>query len=293
MEVQALTNAFSSFTNKKQYCSIGSVKGNIGHLYEAAGLTSIIKCCLMLTHKKKLGLMNYEKSNSNIDFSKTPFYVDTMCRDWLVQQDKRMCGISSFGFSGTNAHVILEEHEHQKLWSSDSKVLCQGKHLFTLSAKSEYSLAATMESIYNYILSEKLLDVRGICYTSSRRSHFDYRIAFLVSDYDELIFKIESVLKNRIAEGQYYYGVKFLVHRGEKEREFHEIYDDELEKLSETANLVLTSGRQFNDSVLDRLAQLYVRGASIDFSYLYDQDTNFPYLPGYKFNPIKVWPARK
>lgn len=291
VEIKALTNAILQFTDKKQFCSIGSVKGNIGHLYEAAGLASIVKSCLMLKHKKKVGLMHYEKSNANIDFSKTPFYVDTMYQDWVSEQHKRMCGVSSFGFSGTNVHMILEEYEQQNFWKSESELLSQNNYLFTLSAKSKYSLMATLNSIYLYILSERLLDVCGICHTLSRRTQLNYRIAFLVSDYDDLILKMETLLKNENDEMQCYYGVKFLVHRGEKEKEFHEIYDDELEKISKIAQLVLNSDQNPDESILDRLAQLYVRGAQIDWSNLYNQNNYLPYLPGYKFNQIKIWPS--
>lgn len=110
IEVKALTQAFRKYTNKKNFCSIGSVKTNVGHATTASGVFSIIKVLLSLKHKKIPPSLNYRQPNEHIDFENSPFYVNTELKDWNVNNGlKRIAAISAFGFSGTNSHMIIEE----------------------------------------------------------------------------------------------------------------------------------------------------------------------------------------
>jgi len=114
IEIAGLTQAFRDGTDKKQYCAIGSVKTNIGHLDTAAGVAGFMKTVLCLHHKTLPAILHFHTPNPKIDFANSPFFVNTELRPWDVPADfppgtPRRAGVSSLGMGGTNTHVILEE----------------------------------------------------------------------------------------------------------------------------------------------------------------------------------------
>ncbi|HEU4964901.1 MAG TPA: amino acid adenylation domain-containing protein [Bacilli bacterium] len=109
IEVGALSNVFGEETTRKQYCALGSVKTNIGHLDAAAGIAGLIKTALALHHRELPPSLHYRNPNPGIDFGNSPFYVNTELTPWAVSDGPRRAGVSSFGIGGTNAHVVLEE----------------------------------------------------------------------------------------------------------------------------------------------------------------------------------------
>jgi acyl transferase domain-containing protein len=109
IEMLALTNAFRATSKNSNFCAIGSVKTNIGHLETAAGIAGLIKTALALHHKKIPPSLHFERPNPKIDFSSSPFYVNAQLSEWKSQSMPRRAGVSSFGIGSTNAHVILEE----------------------------------------------------------------------------------------------------------------------------------------------------------------------------------------
>lgn len=110
IEIQALTEAYQTFTQDKQFCAIGSVKTNLGHADAAAGIIGLIKTALMLCHKEIPPSLNFHQQNPHIKFQNTPFYVNTTRKKWDIQNSKpRIAAVSSFGIGGTNAHIVLQE----------------------------------------------------------------------------------------------------------------------------------------------------------------------------------------
>jgi acyl transferase domain-containing protein len=109
IEIAALAQAFDAATEFENSCAIGSVKTNIGHLDAAAGVTGLIKTALAIKHKQIPPSLHFEQPNPNIDFSRTPFHVNTELVPWEANGQPRRAGVSSFGIGGTNAHVVLEE----------------------------------------------------------------------------------------------------------------------------------------------------------------------------------------
>ncbi|MEQ9366968.1 MAG: SDR family NAD(P)-dependent oxidoreductase [Leptospirales bacterium] len=107
IELKALTNVFRKHTNAREFCAVGSVKTNIGHLLSAAGIASAIKIALAIHHKQLPPTLNCETPNPRFAFAESPFFPNTALRDW--QSEIRRAGISSFGFGGTNCHLIMEE----------------------------------------------------------------------------------------------------------------------------------------------------------------------------------------
>lgn len=109
IEVSALSQVFRKQTQRRQYCALGTVKTNIGHLDTAAGIAGLIKTALSIKHGQIPPSLHYHEANPGIDFANTPFYVNTALRPWQTEGSPRRAGVSSFGIGGTNAHAILEE----------------------------------------------------------------------------------------------------------------------------------------------------------------------------------------
>ncbi|MEU3755400.1 beta-ketoacyl synthase N-terminal-like domain-containing protein [Streptomyces olivoreticuli] len=109
IEVTALTRAFRESTDERQFCALGSVKTNIGHLGAAAGIAGFIKSVLALEHRQIPPSLHFDAPNPLIDFASGPFRVPTELEDWEAGAQPRRAAVSAFGVGGTNAHVILEE----------------------------------------------------------------------------------------------------------------------------------------------------------------------------------------
>jgi phthiocerol/phenolphthiocerol synthesis type-I polyketide synthase E len=152
IEVTALNQAFRSLTEKKHYCAIGSVKGNIGHLDNAAGIAGLIKTTLSLHHKKIPASLYFDTPNPAIEWEDSPFFVNTELKEWNTNTNPdgspapRRAGITSLGMGGTNAHVILEEAP-QRAESSGSREW----QLFLLSAQTPSALENKTRQLAEYI----------------------------------------------------------------------------------------------------------------------------------------------
>ncbi|KKY04013.1 hypothetical protein NY96_25690, partial [Xanthomonas citri pv. fuscans] len=136
VEFQALTKAFRKYTQDRQYCAIGSIKTNLGHAANAAGVAGVIKVLLALRHDAMPASLHFEKGNGHIDFASSPFFVNTTLRPWPPKPDrKRLAAISSFGFSGTNAHLVIEEAPERQ-----GSAVTRPAQLVVLSARSAAQL---------------------------------------------------------------------------------------------------------------------------------------------------------
>ncbi|MEU6540761.1 beta-ketoacyl synthase N-terminal-like domain-containing protein [Streptomyces sp. NPDC047000] len=109
IEVAALTRAFRETTGRRQYCALGSVKTNVGHLGAAAGITGFIKTVLALEHRAIPANLHFDTPNPLIDFASSPFRVPTRLEPWVSPHGPRRAAVSAFGVGGTNAHAVLEE----------------------------------------------------------------------------------------------------------------------------------------------------------------------------------------
>src|SRR5581483_8853913 len=141
IEMAALTKVFQAKTPKKQFCAVGSVKTNVGHLDTAAGVTGFIKTVLALKHKQLPPSLHFEQPNPEIKFENSPFYVNIMLSDWQANGTPRRAGVSSFGIGGTNAHIILEEAPPAELVEA-----CQPAQLLLISAKRNLRCRLQLQS---------------------------------------------------------------------------------------------------------------------------------------------------
>ena len=151
IEIEALTRAFRKKTLKNGFCTIGSVKGNIGHLDSAAGIAGLIKTVLSLQNRKLVPSLNYQTPDPEIDFENSPFYVNTRLQDWHTDPGvPRRAGVSSFGVGGTNAHVIVEEFTAVESTAA-FPALHSGPYLLPLSAKSPEQLKLYAEKLLAFV----------------------------------------------------------------------------------------------------------------------------------------------
>lgn len=108
IEIEALSEAFREKTSQTNFCAIGSVKTNVGHLQMASGIVGFIKTVLSIYHRKIPPSLHFNKANQQINFTKSPFYVNTKLQNWSSDNPLR-AGVNSLGIGGTNAHLILEQ----------------------------------------------------------------------------------------------------------------------------------------------------------------------------------------
>ncbi|WP_346836051.1 type I polyketide synthase [Paenibacillus polymyxa] len=188
IEIQALTEAFEPFTDKKQFCALGAVKANIGHLDTASGIAGLIKTCLVLKNGMIPPVIHYEVSNKNIDFASTPFYVPTQLSKWKPDCGVRRAGVSSFGFGGTNVHVVLEEALESRTTHSH-----RVGQLLLLSGKSRRAVEQTASNLATFLKNNADVDYRNAIYTMGKgRKQFDYRSHLVCESREELIAKLEK-----------------------------------------------------------------------------------------------------
>jgi acyl transferase domain-containing protein/NAD(P)-dependent dehydrogenase (short-subunit alcohol dehydrogenase family)/acyl carrier protein len=107
IELKGITSIFASHTTRRQFCGVGSVKSNIGHLLSAAGAASIIKVLLAMTHRQLVPTLHCHNPNPRFDFEKSPLYPVTRLQEWTHKTGTLRSGISAFGLGGNNAHVIV------------------------------------------------------------------------------------------------------------------------------------------------------------------------------------------
>ena len=180
IEFDGLLKAFGK-QNDNQYCAIGSIKSNFGHLTEAAGVASFIKTCLSLHHKKLVPSLGFKISNKHIDFPNSPFFVNQKLCDW--KDENRIAGVSSFGVGGTNVHVILSSYENPVNLEKEDKPF----ELITWSAKSETSLDAYGRQLEEFCEQQPLLKAGDLAFSLHRsRYEFNFRQFAVVSDHEPL-----------------------------------------------------------------------------------------------------------
>lgn len=160
IEFAGLTKAFRARTTAKNFCALGSVKGNIGHLDAAAGVAGLIKTVLALEQRQLPASLNFRRSNLKIDLANTPFYVNEKLRDWPPGRTPRRAGVSSFGVGGTNAHVVLEEAPH-----ADPSGPGRAWHLLLLSAGTETALETATDNLVRHLREHPALNPADVAYT--------------------------------------------------------------------------------------------------------------------------------
>ncbi len=189
IEISALTRAFNS--QQRQFCAIGSVKTNVGHLNIASGIVGFIKTILAIQKRKIPPSLHFETPNPRIDFDRSPFFVNTQLRDWPEMETPRRAGVNSLGIGGSNVHAILEESPAPQPSGTNKRSV----HLFTLSAKTEQALRALAQTSVDYFQTHPELPLGDVCYTRNiGRAHFEWRVAIATSSLSDLTNQLENWL---------------------------------------------------------------------------------------------------
>jgi amino acid adenylation domain-containing protein len=184
IEIQGIDMAFREFTSEKKFCAISSVKSNIGHTDSAAGISGLMKAILSLKTKKLFPSLHFSSPNNFIDFDNSSVFVNTSLKNWEVKGGVRRAGVSSFGLSGTNCHIVLEEHITKNISAPSSEQSFPIK----VSAKTQASLIANLNELHSFLLQNKSIPLADFCYTLNKgRKDYYYRFAAVVSSAEELI----------------------------------------------------------------------------------------------------------
>ncbi|HEX4138885.1 MAG TPA: acyltransferase domain-containing protein, partial [Candidatus Methylacidiphilales bacterium] len=175
-------------TDKKAFCAIGSVKGNVGHLNSAAGIASLIKVALALKNEKIPPSLNFTEPNPKIDFADSPFFVNTKLADWKRASAPRRAGVSSFGLGGTNAHVVLEEAP-----ITEPSGLSRAEQLLVFSARSAAAVDDATANFAAYLKEHPGLNLADAAYTlQTGRRAFPHRRIVACRDSADAIKALEA-----------------------------------------------------------------------------------------------------
>jgi amino acid adenylation domain-containing protein len=181
IEVEALSKVYGANNPKTNYCALGTVKGNVGHLGIASGIAGFIKTVLALKHRQIPPTLHYQQPNPEIDFEHSPFFVNTELRPWNEKDIVRRAAVNCFGVGGTNAHVILEEAPAIETESSSRRA-----QLIVLSARSKTSLSQMAHALADRMQHDAKLSLADVCYSLKMgRCSFPYR-RWWVSDRRDL-----------------------------------------------------------------------------------------------------------
>ncbi|MBT2744869.1 MULTISPECIES: beta-ketoacyl synthase N-terminal-like domain-containing protein [unclassified Lysobacter] len=287
IEVEGLTQAFRHYTDKTGYCALGSVKGNIGHTLYAAGVASALKLVLALKHRQLPPAASFERLNPHIDLSDSPFVVNTALKPWPENaKGGRSAVISSFGFSGTNAHLVLEAAPTRGAAGHDAAPARPA--LIPLSAKTTEQLRQRAQSLAD-ALAARIADddaqaapsLHDIAYTLQvGREAMEERCALVAHSLVELEARLRAFAAERTAADMH---VGSGLSRGGKLAFIGQ--DAELK-----AALIDTCLR---DGKLDKLAELWVDGVDLPWAKLHPAEAGRGprrvELPLYPFARERYW----
>ncbi|SMF85062.1 Phosphopantetheine attachment site [Paenibacillus uliginis N3/975] len=288
IEVEGLKRAFRRFTDKRQFCAIGALKSNIGHLDNTAGIAGLLKAVLSLKNKCIYPTLHFDRPNRVIDFAESPVYVNDKLMEWKSGPHPRRCGVSSFGISGTNCHVILEEAPVERSWMKPQH---DEYRLFVLSAQTVSALETYVDASLDYLMHRPSIDFGDLCYTlGTGRGHYRYRIAIAAKSVDEVVDELRSFKTA---------GFKGMQDRSQGESN-SSLYADSIDRLQSQLEAIRSAAEvvfatYFSSDRMDRmlcaeLGRLYVQGVSIPWERLYRQERRRRLsFPTYPFDRYRCW----
>lgn len=212
IEVAALSQAFRASTPKKQFCAIGSVKTNVGHLNIASGVVGFIKAALSIHHGKIPPSLHFETPNPQIDFLNSPFFVSTQLQDWQPEGHPRRAGVNSLGIGGTNVHVVLEEAPERKAEGRGQRAegkaggKAEGRRqraegnpstyplILPLSARNPQTLIELAQRYWQFLNTHPDANLADICFTAAvGRLPFPHRLALIANSTQHLQSQLQSL----------------------------------------------------------------------------------------------------
>lgn len=200
LEARAIGTVVSTDRPEGEYCVVGSVKTNIGHLEAAAGVAGLTKTALALKHRQIPPHLHFRNPSPDIPFDTLKLRVPTTLEAWPATDGPALAGVNSFGFGGTNAHVVLQEAPSTPAPTSQGED-AERMYLLPLSGRSAEALRASAES-YRTFLAETASHLHDIVYSASqRRSHHDHRLALVARSKAEAIANLDAFLADEPRPG--------------------------------------------------------------------------------------------
>ncbi|WP_165625713.1 type I polyketide synthase [Bacillus velezensis] len=290
IEIDGLTKAFRLTTEDRQFCSIGSIKSNIGHLESAAGIAGITKLLLQLKHKRIAPSLHAAELNPNIEFEHTPFFVQQKETEWKrpvlnitgeMKEYPRISGISSFGAGGANAHVIIQEYVPSDSLKprENASVSPQKPAVIILSARNEQQLTERARQLLDDVIRKKRSDgdLAKIAYTlQAGREPMAERLAFTAESIEELKMKLMSFSNDHIEHAHIWRG---------RTAKHHSL----AASLTSDEDMALTINAWLKKGKYGKLLDLWVKGLDVDWSALYQRNPGRISLPAYPFAKDRYW----
>ncbi|PCK09269.1 MAG: hypothetical protein COA42_04875 [Alteromonadaceae bacterium] len=280
IEVGALSDTFSQYTDRKQFCAIGAVKSNIGHTSAAAGVASLIKVLLSMKHKMLPPSLHVNQENEHIGFSDTPFYINRELTPWKTQQgEPRLAAINAFGFSGTNAHLVVSDYHS----SENGKVVANRDprpEVFILSARNSSALSDQVKQLHTFLVADVYgWPLHDMAYSLQvGREAMANRLAIVADSKPSLIEKLEAVLhQNTSIPGVFESSLQSS--------------DPIISVYNSNANAASLFFQELiqNNKYAD-LAKLWVAGINIPWQRLHrNEQRKRVGMPSYAFKPVRHW----
>lgn len=276
IEVSALTAAFGRYTSDQCFCSLGSVKSNIGHLEAAAGIAGLTKVLLCMRRRMLVPSLHSSRLNPNLALETTPFRVQQAAAPWeqpvireggVEKPVPRRAGISSFGAGGTNVHLIVEEY----VTDVTARPVESGPEIVVLSAKNDERLREYAKRLRRFLEQPGVPELRDLAYTlQTGREGMTARLAIVASHVKEAREALEAYLDGRKAP------VFLTMGRSSISGDFVANSEHVLELVK--------------NGELSRIAELWVKGAAIDWDILFTgRSARRVPLPTYPFEPKRCW----
>lgn len=290
IEIESIKAAFielvpETLRQKKSHtCSLGSVKSNAGHLEPAAGIIGLIKILLMLKHATKVKNLHLNTLSPYIKLENTPFKIQDQGEDWVApvgadgERLPKRAAISSFGFGGANAHVILEEYIHEPFISTRKPY-----YLCVLSAKTKASLHRQINALAKYVQSNPKASLEALSYTlNAGRSHYPHRCALVVDHLAALQQALTLIGTGEASQNVFFSSENNPGAINQLQTEMHDYLQDQLSKYRQDSALYLKK--------LQSLAILYTQQVELNWALLHAEESQQRIaLPSYSFEKKHYW----
>jgi acyl transferase domain-containing protein len=282
VEANALKRAFKLFTDKTQFCALGSAKSHIGHTGAASGVISLIKILLSMRHRQLPKMLYFEELNPAIELENSAFYINTQHIEWTSKGEPLTAALNSFGHSGTNVHLVVREYQSVPQIKIEAESV-----LIPLSAKTPECLKAYAEKLATFLENRYFSSSRGeeisltdLAFTLQLgREAMRERCIFLVRNIPDLIVQLNAFAKDETLKDLSWYS------RVGQSKNNHLFVDDESEQII---------AQWIQKGKLEKVAAAWIQGMSIDWSLFYRELTARKiHIPTYPFAQEHYWKSEQ
>ncbi len=272
IEVAALQKIFETPSNPDaQAIALGSVKSNIGHGMASAGMAGLFKLILSMQHRQHVPTINVDTINPKINLDQSRFYINRELKSWDKSYGRRRAAVSSFGFSGTNAHLVLEEYPRPQ-----NNVQESGRpRLVVVSAKNESALLGNIQNLSRHLQHHPEIALDDVAHTLLiGRSHFRWRSYCVVNSIQQLCEKLEDASALPMVDSRSLSAA-----------------ETDSPVLAQWLSRAATDSNEADQAVLVSLGQAFLAAAVADWDALYRHIGKRISLPGYAFARERYWIA--